>query len=121
MTDFPDDPDRDALRGIAADGNDLTQPMAIDVTVVVPDQQSAEAIVHAATVASYKASIYRDEADRFRPSPRRRRLRQARCRPRTACWAIARTPSGWWAATRFSSTNASPRSNHSASSEGPGL
>jgi regulator of RNase E activity RraB len=58
---FPNDADGDALRRLAADGNDLSQPMAIDLTVVLPDGQSAQSLAQAAMAAGYDASIDRDE------------------------------------------------------------
>ena len=59
--DFPNDADGDALRRVAADGNDLTKPMAFDLTVVVPDEASATSVADAAGLAGYETTIDLDE------------------------------------------------------------
>jgi regulator of RNase E activity RraB len=58
---FPNDADGDALRRVAADGNDLTKPMTIDFTVVVPDEASATSVARAARSAGYETAIDLDE------------------------------------------------------------
>jgi regulator of RNase E activity RraB len=58
---FPNDADGDALRRVAADGNDLTQPMAFDLTVVVPDEASATSVAEVARLAGYETTIELDE------------------------------------------------------------
>ncbi|HEX6597344.1 MAG TPA: ribonuclease E inhibitor RraB [Acidimicrobiales bacterium] len=59
--DFPNDADGDTLRRVAADGNDLTKPMAFDLTVVLPDEASAISVADAARLAGYETTIDLDE------------------------------------------------------------
>ncbi len=61
MPDYPNDADGEALRRIAADGSDMSEPMEIDVTVVVPDESSGRAIALLAAERGYTTSVDRDD------------------------------------------------------------
>ncbi len=65
-TDYPHDDDGEALKRVAADGNDMSKPMPIDFTVVVPDEDSARAVAGVAAAAGYDPDIdYDGEADEW--------------------------------------------------------
>src|SRR6188768_361078 len=59
--DYPDDATGEALRGIAADGSDMTKPMSIDFSVSAPNEQAARAIAAAATARGYTVDVSPDE------------------------------------------------------------
>jgi hypothetical protein len=59
---FPNDADGDALRRVAADGSDMTEPMVIDYFVEVPDQTAAQRVAEAAAAAAFgfRTAVKRD-------------------------------------------------------------
>ena len=61
--DYPSDADGDALRRVASDGNDMSQPMDIEFSVIVPDRLSAERVVSTSAEHGYAASLYHDDED----------------------------------------------------------
>jgi regulator of RNase E activity RraB len=60
---YPTDDDGDALRRLAADGNDMSRPMSIDFTIAVPTQSAGHAIAQAAQELGYRASVEHDDED----------------------------------------------------------
>lgn len=58
---FPDDPDGQVLRNLAADGHDLSEPMVIEFHVAAPDQETAERIQQAAEQLGYSVQIDFDD------------------------------------------------------------
>jgi len=54
---FPNDADGDALRRLAADGNDMARPMAIEFTIAVPSRAAGQAVALAAQAAGYRTSV----------------------------------------------------------------
>jgi len=62
-TEYPDDADGDALRRVAANGADMSQPMVIEFTVDAPDEAVASAVTERVSTRGYIASIYRDDED----------------------------------------------------------
>ena len=61
--DFPNDADGDALRRVAADGNDMTAPMVIDFPVVVPAETPANQFAAVASAKGYMVHLWRDGDD----------------------------------------------------------
>jgi hypothetical protein len=61
--DYPNDADGDALRRVAACGNDMSRPMDIDYFVVPPDPSSGRAIAEAASRAGYRTELVEDDED----------------------------------------------------------
>ena len=62
MTDeYPNDADGDALRAIAEGGNDMTQPMDIDVQIAAADEAIATRVAEEAAKLGYRTSIYFDD------------------------------------------------------------
>jgi len=59
--DYPDDDDGEALKRVAADGNDLSRPMPIDFTVVVPDEVPGRRVAAEAEAAGYVPEVYHDD------------------------------------------------------------
>jgi len=57
MPDYPNDSDGDALRRVAADGNDMSAPMPIDFPVVVPDEAQAKAFAAVAAAHAYRVEL----------------------------------------------------------------
>jgi len=71
---FPKDADGDALRNLAA-RCDITKPMAIEFTVVVPDKCAAEAVASRVLQRGYMPSIeWDDETDEWSCSCAKRML-----------------------------------------------
>jgi len=58
---LPNDADGDALRRLAADGNDMARPMTIDFTVVIPSLAAGHAVAGAAQEIGYRSSVEHDE------------------------------------------------------------
>lgn len=59
MTDkYPNDADGDALRRIAADGNDMSRPMEVNFQVAAPDEPTAKKFAEAAVKLGYRTSVY---------------------------------------------------------------
>jgi len=58
---FPSDADGDALRRLAADGNDVARPMTIEFTVAVPSLAAGHAVAGAAQENGYRTSVEHDE------------------------------------------------------------
>jgi hypothetical protein len=59
--DYPDDADGDALRRLASDGSDLSQPMDIDFAVAVPDEETGKAVVLLAAARGYRPAVSQDD------------------------------------------------------------
>jgi hypothetical protein len=57
---YPDDADGDALRRVA-ERSDMSQPMAIDFSVNVPDEPSGGEVARLATERGYTAVVEFDE------------------------------------------------------------
>ncbi len=53
-TNYPNDSDGDALRGIARDGSDMTAPMVIECPVVVSAEMPAHQFASVASAKGYK-------------------------------------------------------------------
>jgi len=60
---FPNDSDGDALRRVARDGADMSQPMVIDFSVLVPNESSAHIVSKLVALHAFDPSIFRDDAD----------------------------------------------------------
>jgi len=60
---YPDDDDGDALRRVAEDGNDMSKPMDIDLSVAVPDKESGDRVAELARARGYAVDVYFDEED----------------------------------------------------------
>ncbi|QDU31262.1 hypothetical protein ETAA8_64150 [Anatilimnocola aggregata] len=61
--DYPADADGDALRGVAADGNDLNQPMQVDFPVVFASLAEAQTFLPTARSHGYDVEIGEIEDD----------------------------------------------------------
>jgi len=61
---YPNDADGDALRRIAADGSDMSQPMEIDFFVAVPDEAAGQAVAAKAASAGYEPELSFDTESR---------------------------------------------------------
>lgn len=59
--DYPKDADGEALRRVAAEGNDMTEPMDIDYIVVTPTEQAAFLAATVVTQRGYSFEISFDE------------------------------------------------------------
>lgn len=59
--DYPDDSDGDALRSVAADGNDMSAPMVVEFPVVVPAETPAKQFASVASARGYQVHLWRDE------------------------------------------------------------
>jgi hypothetical protein len=59
--DYPDDADGDALRRLAEDGSDLSQPMDVDFAVAVPDEKAGHALARLAASRGYRPELSQDE------------------------------------------------------------
>ena len=57
MPDYPNDSDGDALRRVAADGNDMSAPMSIDFPVVLPHEAQAKAFAAVAAAHGYGVEL----------------------------------------------------------------
>ena len=55
MPEYPNDSDGDALRRVAADGSDLSQPMEVDFMVDVHSAESGDRIAAAAQELGYRS------------------------------------------------------------------
>jgi regulator of RNase E activity RraB len=60
---YPDDSDGDALRRVAADGNDMDSPMLIEFPVVVPTETQAEQFARAARDLGFETDILEHDDD----------------------------------------------------------
>jgi len=58
--DYPADADGDALRRVAASGNDMSQPMTIDFSIAAPHEAAARAVAAATEALGFDPSIYQD-------------------------------------------------------------
>jgi len=56
--DYPNDADGDALRRVAATGNEMSKPMDIDFQIAVPDEAAATRVAVEAAKLGYRISIY---------------------------------------------------------------
>lgn len=63
MPDYPNDADGDALREIAAQGVDMSQPQLIEFAVAAPDESAANAIQAALGEHGYQGHVDFDEGD----------------------------------------------------------
>ena len=63
MATYPDDADGAVLADLAAQGVDMTQPLAIEFPVAVPDEPSAKNAAAAMTKAGYESQIEYDEGE----------------------------------------------------------
>jgi hypothetical protein len=57
-TDYPNDDDGDALRGVLRNGSDMTRPMFIDFQVAVPSEEAAKSLAEIAKKIGYVVAIY---------------------------------------------------------------
>ena len=60
-TTFPNDPNGDVLRRLAADGDDLTRPRTVEFTVVFPDESSALKFVERMGSFGHATSVERTD------------------------------------------------------------
>jgi regulator of RNase E activity RraB len=60
---YPPDEDGDALRRLAAGGNDMARPMEIDFSIAVPDEPAAQRVAEAAVGRGFRVEVYFDEED----------------------------------------------------------
>jgi hypothetical protein len=60
---YPDDPDGDALRRIAAEGIDMSQPQLIEFAVAVPDEAAGTKIEAALAQHGYAGHLDYDEGE----------------------------------------------------------
>jgi regulator of RNase E activity RraB len=60
---YPDDSDGDALRRVAADGNDMDSPMLIEFPVVVASEAQAEQFAGAARERGFEADLCEHDDD----------------------------------------------------------
>jgi hypothetical protein len=56
---IPYDADGDALRRLKSTGADLTKPMEIDFSVVIPDQDSGAAFAKVAQTSGFQTKVYK--------------------------------------------------------------
>lgn len=61
--DYPDDADGDALRRVADDGSDMSQPMDVDFMIDVAGGIAAEAIATAARARGYDVEMVEESVD----------------------------------------------------------
>ena len=59
--DYPNDSDGDALRRLAADGNDMASPMVIEFPVVVSTEILAERFARIARERGFTANLWKHE------------------------------------------------------------
>jgi len=70
--DYPNDADGDALRRIAAAGNDMSLPMAVDFEIAASEQSAVEAVAEAADKLGYDTEIFvleNEDEDDAEPIP----------------------------------------------------
>ena len=60
---YPNDADGDALRRVAADGNDMAAPMVIEFPVVVPAELPAKQFASVAATKGYQVHLCTHEDD----------------------------------------------------------
>ncbi len=60
---YPADADGDALRRVAAGGNDMSRPMDIDFAVEVPDESTALRVAEVVAGHGYTPKVCQDEED----------------------------------------------------------
>ena len=58
---YPNDADGDALRRIAADGNDMSRPMDVDFQMAAADETAAKSVADSAAKLGYRTSICVDD------------------------------------------------------------
>jgi len=63
MTDYPNDADGDALRRIANDGSDVSQPIEVDFTVDAGSSEAGHRIAAAAEELGYRTRVAENDAD----------------------------------------------------------
>jgi regulator of RNase E activity RraB len=63
MPDYPDDADGDALRRVAADGNDMSAPMVVDFPVVLPAPTPAKHFAAVAAARGYQVQMWKHDDD----------------------------------------------------------
>src|SRR4029453_16539171 len=63
MTDYPNDSDGDARRGVAAHRNDMSPPMTIDFPVLFANEKNAKAFTPMAIDLGYRVRLYQHEDD----------------------------------------------------------
>ena len=63
MPDYPDDADGDALRELADEGVDMSQPVLIEFAVAAPDDDAAQKIGAALAEHGYQAHVDFDEGE----------------------------------------------------------
>jgi regulator of RNase E activity RraB len=61
--DYPQDDDGDALRRVAACGNDMSKSMDIDFQIAVENEAAAKKVAEAASAIGYRVGISFDEED----------------------------------------------------------
>jgi hypothetical protein len=84
MPDYPDDADGDALRRVAADGNDMSAPMVVDFPVVLPAPTPAKHFAAVAAARGYQVQMWKHDDD--------------------SGWDVI-SRSAWWPCTRTSSAS----------------
>jgi regulator of RNase E activity RraB len=57
-SDYPNDSDGDALRGVLRNGSDMSKPMYIDFHVAMPTEESANAMAKEVRRLGYRTSVY---------------------------------------------------------------
>jgi hypothetical protein len=60
---YPNDSDGDALRRVAADGNDMNAAMVIDFPVVIPAENPAKQFASIASTKGYKVHFWKHDDD----------------------------------------------------------
>jgi regulator of RNase E activity RraB len=60
---YPDDEDGHTLRGLAAEGNDMSKPMDIDFHVAAPDEDAAREVAGRAAKLGYRAEVFFDDEE----------------------------------------------------------
>jgi hypothetical protein len=63
MPDYPNDADGDALRRVAADGNDMSAPMVMDFPVVLPAETPARQFASVAAARGYRVHVWKHDDD----------------------------------------------------------
>jgi regulator of RNase E activity RraB len=61
--DYPDDAIGQALRDLAAEGNDMAAEMAIDFTVIVPIEKMASKFARTAESHGYRVGVWKRQGD----------------------------------------------------------
>lgn len=61
VPEYPNDSDGNALRRVAEEGSDMSQPMTVDFNVLVPDERAGQEVAAAAEANGFRPSLERDE------------------------------------------------------------